>query len=97
MASPSPRALRGEGTGEVKSELHRKAVLPGELLQRNLRPRADMLNDFGGGERAELSRIFIAGIAHEPEQETGSKEVAGAGRVDNPFDGECRHRDHAVA
>ena len=41
-----------------------------------------MLDHFGGRQRAETSGIFMAGIAHQTEQESGGEQIAGAGGVD---------------
>ena len=77
MASPSPHNPRGEGAA-----LYRQPVLLRQLLQRHLRPRADMLDHLGGRQRAEPAGILVAGIAHQPEQESGGEQIAGAGGVD---------------
>src|ERR1700716_1757358 len=51
-------------TGESASRLplNRQAVLLRQILQRHLRPGADVLDHFGGGERAETAGIFMAGV-----------------------------------
>src|SRR5882757_8593816 len=76
--------------------LNRQPVLLRQFLQRNLRPCPDMLDHFGGGECAEAAGIFMTGVAHQAEQESGGEQVAGARGVDEFFDRECRRRDDAV-
>jgi len=57
--SPSPARLRcaspGDSPrkerGEVGKNLHRQSRLLRQFLQRHLRPRADVLDHFGCGER----------------------------------------------
>ncbi len=71
----------------------RQAVLLRQFLQRHLRPRADVLDHFGGGERAQPAGGLMAGAAHQAEQESGGEQVAGAGGVHHPLDRERRHRE----
>ena len=42
----------GQMRGEVKKALHRQSVLLRQVLQRHLRPGADVLDHFGRRERA---------------------------------------------
>src|SRR5215218_844580 len=80
------------GRGRALSyALHRQPVLPRQLLQRHLRPRADMLDHLGRGERPEPAGRFIARVADEAEQEAGGEQVTGAGGVDELLDREGRH------
>src|SRR5882724_10008018 len=74
----------------LSQALNRQPVLLGQFLQRNLRPGADVLDHFGGGERAEAAGIFMAGVTHQAEQETGGEQIAGACRVDEFLDRKCR-------
>jgi hypothetical protein len=60
---------------------HRQPILLRQFLQRGLRPRADVLNDFCRGERPQPPGVFVAGAAHQPEQKSGGKQIAGAGGV----------------
>ena len=81
MAGSSPAMTGGEGVA-----LHRQPVLPRQLLQRHLRPRADVLDHLGRRQRAEPARRLIAGVADQAEQEAGGEQIAGAGGVDELFE-----------
>jgi len=61
---------------EQRLGLHRQPVLLRKILQRNLRPRADVLDHFGRRERAQPPGVFMAGIAHQAEQEAGGEQIA---------------------
>ena len=76
--------------------LNRQPRLLRQFLQRHLRPRADVLDHFGGRERAKPAGIFMAGVTHQAEQEAGGEEIAGAGGVDQFLDRRGRHRDDAI-
>src|SRR4051794_41945439 len=86
---PNSGVCGGPGSAERHEEcrtasgtrLNRQPVLLRQLLQRHLRPRADVLDHFGGGERAEPAAIFMAGAAYQAEQESRGEQVAGAGGV----------------
>jgi len=83
--------------GEVrKGALHRQPVLLRQLLQRNQRPRADVLDHLGRGKRAQPSGILISGVAHQTEQKACGKEIAGARGVHEPIDRKRGHRDDAI-
>src|SRR3954464_3498222 len=64
-----------------ETALHGQSALPCEFLQRHLRTRADVLDHFGGCERAELAALLERQVARQAIQEAGSEEVAGAGGV----------------
>ena len=80
----------------------RQTRLAGELRQRNLRPRADMGNNLGGGERAEAAAHGVRKTLRQPVEEACSEKVASARQVDNAFHlrafcygrGEGRHGLH---
>ena len=55
-----------------------------------------MLDHFGRGKRAQPPGILMAGAAHQPEQESGGKEIAGARGIDHLVDRKRRHRNEAV-
>ena len=61
------------------------------------RPRADLLDDQAGGQRAELAAILQARARRVAEQEAGGVEVAGAGRVDQFLDLDRLDDDGLVA
>ena len=71
---------RGEAPHMVKPAVLR------ESLQRGLRPRAEMLDHFGGRERAEPRAVAVILPARKPGQEAGREQVARAGRVDELAD-----------
>ena len=79
-------------TGRERA-LNRQPALLRQFLQRHLRPRADVLDHFGGRERAELAALLVRQIAREAVQEAGREEIAGAGRVDQLLDRRGRRRD----
>src|SRR3954466_4797356 len=53
-----------------------------QLLQRGLRPRADMLDHFSGGKRSQSPGFLIAQPTDQPEQKSGGEQVARASGVD---------------
>jgi hypothetical protein len=62
------------GHGERREcALHRQSVLPRQLLQRHLRPCADVLDHFGCRQRAEPAAHLMARAADEAEQEAGGE------------------------
>src|ERR1700752_2410988 len=80
---------------ECWRDLYLQAVLLRELLQRHLRPRADVLDDFCRGQRAEPAGILVTDTARKAKQKAGREQIAGARGIDDPLDRESRYRDHA--
>jgi hypothetical protein len=56
--------------------LHRQSVLLRQFPQRDLRPRADVLDHFGRGERAQAPGILISCAARQPEQKAGGEQAS---------------------
>src|SRR5215469_4219276 len=71
---------------------HRIPVLLDECAQRAFGPRPQMLDDFGGAERADPPRRGQVKPAGKPEQEPGREQIAGAGGVDEAANGGGRNR-----
>ena len=65
-------------------------------VQRDLRPRADMLDHLGRRKRAEPAGFLETRTTHQAKQETGGEQIAGSGGIDHARDRIGRHRDHAV-
>src|SRR4051812_27483123 len=78
------------------SSLHGQTAFLRQVFQRHLWARADMLDDFGSGERAEPAAILMAGAACQSEQETGGEQIASTGGVHKLLDGECGHRNNTI-
>src|SRR5262245_14131156 len=74
---------RGTPTG-AGSEL--EAVVARQVLERRFRPRAEMLDHLGGGERPEPRGGAVVDAARQPDQEAGREQVARPGRVDHAVD-----------
>jgi len=53
---------------------HRQPVLLRQLLQRRQRPRADVLDHFGRGERAKPPGRRVTGAARQAEQESDGEQ-----------------------
>jgi hypothetical protein len=99
MQSTSSWFIDGsEGSFERRDPVgfSRKTRLSGEIPERGDRPRADMGNHLGGGERAEPRALRKVVAARKPEQEPRRVEVAGAGRVDQFLDRDRIDRDRLV-
>src|ERR1700727_429514 len=79
----------------VKSSI-RQAIIAGEVLERGFRPRAEVLDHFARGQRAEAAAGAIVGTAGETGQETRGEQIAGACGVDDTLDRKSRHRLDAV-
>src|SRR5271156_5280327 len=74
----------------------RQAVVAGEALERGFRARADMLDHFARGQRAEAAAGAIVGATGEAGEEAGGEQIAGAGGVDDTLYRESRYRLDAV-
>ena len=81
-----------EAFGVREKTLISEAVVLRERLQRRLRPRADMLDHFGGRQCAELRGGAVILAAREPDQEAGGEQIARAGRIDQLVDRHGLHR-----
>src|SRR5438105_9036418 len=88
MAGPSPamtvRWGRSQETEDVPSN---KARCLDEAFQSDLRPRADMADDFGGAQAADLAANRERQAAGQPIEKAGGIKIASAGAIDDP-----RHR-----
>src|SRR5438034_3366348 len=82
FSATPPRQLAGSGSDEARCL--------DEAFQRDFRPRADMADDFGGAQAADLAASGERQVAGQAEQEACGIEVARSGRVDDP-----RHRGRA--
>ena len=59
------QACRSGGIAGENGPSIQQTVLPRQILERSLRPRAEMLDHFGGGERAEAAASAVVGAAGE--------------------------------
>jgi hypothetical protein len=91
-----PGSIRSGRTIQSSSPSIHEPVFAREVAQRGLRPRAEMLDNLGRRQRAEPAGILVTGIAHQPEQESGGKQIAGTGGVDKLRNREGRHGGDAV-
>src|SRR5262245_62750781 len=80
----SGAAFSGSCSSADGSEL--EAVVARQVLERRFRPRAEMLDHLGGGERPEPCGGAIVDATRQPDQEAGGEQVARPGRVDDTFD-----------
>src|SRR5579864_1483451 len=55
----------------------------GEALEGSLRPGADMRDDFGGAQAAELAAGCEITVVRQSVEKSGGIEIAGAGGVDH--------------
>src|SRR6267154_2232161 len=85
------RACIMKSEARMNSALYRKPGLLCEVLERCLGPRTEMLDHFGGGERAELGGSPVVLIARKPDQEPRGEQIARAGGIDELVD---RRRVH---
>ena len=69
-----------------------QAILLRQFLQRDLRPRANVLDDFGGSERTQPPGVLMANTAGKAEQESRREQIARAGGIDQFLDRKSRHR-----
>src|SRR5213075_2866276 len=87
-ATPA-RQIAGSGSDEARCL--------DEAFQRDVRPRADMADDFGGAQAADLAANGERQVAGQAEQEACGIEVARSGRVDDPRYRGRAHPVYAVA
>src|SRR5262249_38618673 len=72
--------------------LNSKTVFFRELAQRKLGAGAEMLDDFGRGQRAKPAAAAVVDAAPKTTQKTGGEQIAHAGRNDDPLDRERGYR-----
>src|SRR5579859_398210 len=82
---------RDAGGCRPQGPLDRQAILLRQRLQRDLRPRANVLDDFGGSERAQPPGILVAKAARKAKQEACREQIASAGGIDQSLDREGRY------
>ena len=90
-------ASRGWPDEPGQAALRGGASLPREVGKRDERPRAEMLDDFGGGERAEPRAGRQVRAPRHAREKARREHVAGAGRVDDLRDRKRRHLVRLVA
>src|SRR5580700_8111422 len=92
---PQATSAAINGLQSAKSSI-RQVVVAGEVFERGFRARADVLDHFACGQRAEAAAGAIVGATGEAGEEAGGKQIAGASSVDDTFDWKSRHRLDAV-
>src|SRR5262245_46204624 len=79
LSGPIKRLSSGEHFLRAVTGLYGDAVLLRELLQRHLRPRADVLDHFRRSKPAKPCRIAMIRTTRYAEQETRREQIARAG------------------